>query len=48
VESPKERDHSEDQGIGGRIGSECILGRWAGGVWIEFDWLRTGTSGGLL
>jgi hypothetical protein len=22
------------------------LGRW--GVWIGFDWLRTGTGGGLL
>jgi hypothetical protein len=28
-ESPKERDHSEDQGIGGRMGSEWILGRLA-------------------
>jgi hypothetical protein len=33
-ESPKERDHSEDQGIGGRMGSEWILGRlaWRGGL----------------
>jgi hypothetical protein len=30
-ESPKEREHSEDQGIGGRMGSEWILGRLAGG-----------------
>jgi hypothetical protein len=28
-ESPKERDHLEDQGIGGRMGSERILGRLA-------------------
>jgi hypothetical protein len=28
-ESPKERDHSEDQGIGGRMRSEWILGRLA-------------------
>jgi hypothetical protein len=21
---------------------------WLGGVWIGFDWLRTGTGGGLL
>jgi hypothetical protein len=48
VESPKERDHSEDQGIGGRMGSEWILKRLAWGVWIGFDWLRTGTDGGLL
>jgi hypothetical protein len=23
-------------------------GLWGGGVWIGFDWLRTGTCGGLL
>jgi hypothetical protein len=47
-ESPKERDHSEDQGVGGKLGSEWILGRLAWGVWIRFDWLRTGTDGELL
>jgi hypothetical protein len=26
-ESPKERDHLEDQGAGGKMGSEWILGR---------------------
>jgi hypothetical protein len=26
-ESPKERDHSEDRGIDGRMGSEWILGK---------------------
>jgi hypothetical protein len=32
----KLRDHSEDQGIDGRMGSEWILGRLAGGVaWIQ-------------
>jgi len=31
-ESPKERDHLEDQGVDGRMGSEWILGRLAGGV----------------
>jgi hypothetical protein len=35
-ESSKERDHSGDQGIGGRMGSEWILGRFAGGV----DWIQ--------
>jgi hypothetical protein len=30
------------------LGSEWILGRLACGVWIGFDWLRTGTGGGLL
>jgi hypothetical protein len=36
-ESPKERDRSEDQGLGGRMGSESILWRLAlGGVY----WIR--------
>jgi hypothetical protein len=43
VESPKERDHLEDQGVGGKMGSEWILGRLAWWMWIGFDWLRTGT-----
>jgi hypothetical protein len=30
--SQKERDHLEGQGVDGRMGSECILGRLAGGV----------------
>jgi hypothetical protein len=48
-EIPKERDHSEDQGVGGRMGSQWILGRlaWGGGVWTGFDWLRIGTGGRL-
>jgi hypothetical protein len=34
-ESPKERDHSEDQGVDRRMGSEWISGRLVGGVeWI--------------
>jgi hypothetical protein len=47
-DSPREGDHLEDQGVGGRMGSECILGRLAWGVCIGFEWLRTGTCGGLL
>jgi hypothetical protein len=47
-ESPKERDNLKDQGVGGKMGSEWILGRLAWGVWIGFDWLRTGTGGRLL
>jgi hypothetical protein len=31
-ESLKERDHLEDQGVDGRLGSEWIVGRLAGGV----------------
>jgi hypothetical protein len=35
-ESPKERDHSEDRGINGRMGSEWIFGRLRGEVeWIQ-------------
>jgi hypothetical protein len=47
-ESPKERDHLEDQGVGGKMGSEWILGRLAWGMWIGSDWLRTETGGVLL
>jgi hypothetical protein len=35
--SLKERDHLEDQGVGGKMGSEWILGRLVWGVWIGFD-----------
>jgi hypothetical protein len=34
VESPKERDHLEDQGVGGKMGSEWILG---GLAWIRLS-----------
>jgi hypothetical protein len=47
-ESLKESDHSEDQGIGVKMGSEWILGRLAWGVRIGFDWLRIWTGGKLL
>jgi hypothetical protein len=47
-EGPKERDHLEDQGVGGKMGLEWILGRLAWGVCIGLDLLRTGTGGGLL
>jgi hypothetical protein len=46
-ESPKERDHSEDRGVDGRMGSEWILGGLAK-VWCGFIRLRIGTGGGLL
>jgi hypothetical protein len=48
VRNLKERDHWQDQGVGGKMGSELILGRLAWGVWTGFDWLRTGTGCGLL
>jgi hypothetical protein len=47
-ERRKERDHLEDQGVGGKIGSEWVLGRLAWGVWIGFDWLRTVAGSRLL
>jgi hypothetical protein len=42
----EERDHSEERGVDGGIGSEWILGRLLGGG-IGFDWLRIGTGGEL-
>jgi hypothetical protein len=36
-ESPKERDHWKDQGVGGKMGSEGILG---GLAWGGVDWIR--------
>jgi hypothetical protein len=36
-ESPKERDHLEDQGVGEKMGSQWILGRLA---WGGVDWIR--------
>jgi hypothetical protein len=35
-ESPKEGDHLEERGIDGRMGSEWILGRLAGGGCVEW------------
>jgi hypothetical protein len=36
VESPKEKDHLEDQGVDGRMGSKWTLGILAGSVeWIH-------------
>jgi hypothetical protein len=34
-ESPKGRDHLEDRGVDGRMGSECILGIFAGGCGVD-------------
>jgi hypothetical protein len=36
-ESLREVDHLEDQGVGGKMGSECNLGGLAWNVWIGFD-----------
>jgi hypothetical protein len=45
--NPEKGDHLEEQDVDGRMGSELILGRQAGGVLSGFSWLRTGTGGGL-
>jgi hypothetical protein len=48
-ESPKERDHLEDQGVDGRMEVGWILGRLAGGGrWSGYICLRIGTVGRLL
>jgi hypothetical protein len=48
VGKPEGKNHLEDQGVDGRMGSEWTLGRLAGGVWSGLTWLRIGTVGGLL
>jgi hypothetical protein len=45
VGKPEERNHLKDQGVDGRMGSKCTLGRLAGGS--GFTWLRIGIVGGL-
>jgi len=46
-ERPKERDQFKDRVVDGRMESELVIGRLAGGVeWIQFPQDRTG--GGLL
>jgi hypothetical protein len=48
VESQKERDHWEDQDVGGLIILGRILERWDGVMWTGLVWLRIGTGGELL
>jgi hypothetical protein len=45
---PEGKRPLEDQGVDGRMGSEWILGRLAGGVWIGDSCLKIGKGGGLL
>jgi hypothetical protein len=44
---PEGKDHLEDQGVDGKMGSNDLreLG-W--GLWSGFTWLRIGIAGGLL
>jgi hypothetical protein len=46
-ESPKERDHSEDRGVDGRMGSQWILSILTEGLLIGLSWLRIGTGSGF-
>jgi hypothetical protein len=48
VGKPEGKNHLEDQGVDGSVGSKWTLGRLVGGVWSGFTWLRIGTVGGLL
>jgi hypothetical protein len=48
MENQKKRDHLEDQGVDGRMRSEWILGRLAGGVYSVPSWLKIWTGGRLL
>jgi hypothetical protein len=48
VGKPEGKRPLGDQGVGGKMGSEWILGRLAWSVWIGLHWLRIGTGGGLL
>jgi hypothetical protein len=47
-ESQRERDHWEDQDVGGWVILGRILERWDGGMWTGLVWLRIGTGGELL
>jgi hypothetical protein len=46
--SKKERDHWEDQDMGGWIILKWMLQRYDGVGWTGLIWLRIGSSGGLL
>jgi hypothetical protein len=48
LENLKERDHSENLGIGESIILKWILGTFGLEVWIGFIWLSIGTFGRLL
>jgi hypothetical protein len=48
VGNQKERDHWEDQGVGGWKILKRILERYDKMIRIGLIWLRTGISGGLL
>lgn len=47
MESLKEKEHSEDLGVGGKIILKWKLGKQGFGVWIGFILVRIGKSGML-
>jgi hypothetical protein len=48
MEYLKGRDHSEDLGVNRKMTLKHMLGKQDGMVWTGFNWLRIGTSGGVL
>ena len=48
VDKPEGKNHLDDLGMDGTITLQCILKKLYGKVWVEFIWLSTGTSDGLL
>jgi hypothetical protein len=44
----RERDHSGDPGVDGRIILGRIFRKWDVGIWTGLDWLRIGTGDGQL
>jgi hypothetical protein len=47
-ESQRERDHYEDQDVGGWMILRWIFEGWDGVMWTGLDWLRKGASVELL
>jgi len=46
--TPRERGHSGDPGVDGRIILRWILRKWDVGAWTGSMWFRIGTGGGYL